>query len=90
MCFAYTKTPHMLLHSQQGLEREGERSAPAGEGGGNVGMSGWIVWWKGHITLTVEDHVCVNVIAAIITAYMMKRQKVLTQSALILSERVCV
>lgn len=44
----------------------------------------------GHVTPTLDDHVSVNVITAIITAYMMKWQKMLTQSALILSERVCV
>lgn len=61
-----------------------------GGGGGGVGMSGWMEWRMGHVTPTLDDHVSVNVITAIITAYMMKWQKMLTQSALILSERVCV
>lgn len=41
----------------------------------------------GHVTATLDDHVSVNVITAIIIAYMMKWQKVLTQGALILAVR---
>lgn len=51
-------------------------------------MSGWMEWRLGHVTPTLDDHVSVNVITAFITAYMMKWQKVLTQSALILSASV--
>lgn len=43
-------------------------------------MSGWMEWWMGHVTATLDDHVSMNVITAI-TAYMMKWQKVLMQSA---------
>lgn len=48
-------------------------------------MSGWMEWRTGHVTPTLDDHVSVNVITVIITAYMMKWQKVLTRSALILT-----
>lgn len=51
-------------------------------------MSGWMEWWTGHVTPTLDDHVSVNVITVIITAYMMKWQKVLTRSALILTVRL--
>lgn len=51
-------------------------------------MSEWMEWRAGHVTPTLDDRVSVNVIAVIITAYMMKWQKVLTSSALIFA--VCV
>lgn len=47
-------------------------------------------WCMGHVTPTLDDHVVVNVITAIITAYMMKWQKVLTRSAHVLVLPVCV
>lgn len=46
-------------------------------------MSEWTEWRAGHVTPTLDDRVSVNVIAVIITAYMMKWQKVLTSGALI-------
>lgn len=47
-------------------------------------------WRTGHVTPTLDYHVGVNAITVIITAYMMKWQKVLIRSALILAVRkVC-
>lgn len=80
------QTLEFILHSQQVREGEGDLFQQGrGWGRWNVGMSEWIEWWKGHVTPTLDDHVSVNVIAVFITAYMMKWQKVLTSSALILS-----
>lgn len=71
------------------MEREREICLSRGvKGGGNTGISGWMERWTGHVTPTLDDHVSVNVIMVIITAYMMKWQKVLTRSALILA--VCI
>lgn len=78
----------LILHSQQCLKREGD--LPQQGGGGNVRMSGWMEWRTGHVTPTLDDHVSVNVIMAIITAYMMKWQKVLMSIARILAVRDCV
>lgn len=65
-----------------------ERGICLSRRGREVGMSGWMEWWTGHVTPTLDDHVSVNVITVIITAYMMKWQKVLTRSALILTVRL--
>lgn len=49
------------------FEREGD--LPQQGWRGNVGMSRWMEWWMvGHVTPTLDDHVSVNVITAIITA----------------------
>lgn len=66
------QTLELILHHQQGPEREGDLPQQWGRGRGNhVGMSGWM----GHVTPTLVGHVSLNVITAIITAYMMKCQK---------------
>lgn len=44
----------------------------------------------GHVTPALDDHVGVNVIMAIITAYMVKRREVLTQSGPTFCERVMI
>lgn len=103
--FADTVIPHTEVYSgtvvscdpdrlklipQAAAFREGGRSALAMGGGGRVGMSGWMKWWMGHVTPTSDGRVSLNVITAIITAYMMNWQKVLTRSALILAVRECV
>lgn len=59
----------------------------SGRAEGNVGMSGWMEWRTGHVTPTLDSHVSVNVVTAIITDHMMKWPKVLTRSALILALR---
>lgn len=82
------------VHSQQGPEREGDlpqwvNGGDGGWGRGNVGTSGWMEWRTGHITPTLDDHVSVTVITVIITAYMMKWQKVLTRLSSSLCESFC-
>lgn len=52
-------------------------------------MSGWMEWGTGSRFSPSDDHVSVNPIHVIITAYMTKWQKVLTWSALILAVRKC-
>lgn len=89
--FCLRHTHELIPHSQRVPEREREICLSRGRGGWgrrNVGMSEWMEWRAGHVTPTLDDRVSVNVIAVIITAYMMKWQKVLTSSVLIFA--VCV
>lgn len=83
--FCLHQTLEFILHSQQGLEREGDLPR---HGGGR--RCEWMDGVAGLVTPTLDDHVSVNVITVVITAYMMKWQKVLTQSALILAVRTYV
>ncbi len=75
--FCLHQTLGLIPHSQRGLEREREREGdlPQQGGRGNAGMSGWMEQRMGHVTPTLDDHVGVNVITVIITAYMMKWRK---------------
>lgn len=59
-----------------GCKRE-EGKICLSKGGWDVGMSGWMEQRTGHVTPALDDHVSVTVITVIITAYMMKWQKVL-------------
>lgn len=50
-------------------------------------MRGWMVQRTGHVTPALDDHVSVNVITVVITAYMGKWRKVLTPWAHIWAAR---
>lgn len=73
-----------MQHCKQGLKREGGLPLQ----GSRVGrVDGCKERWTEHLTPVMDDYVCVNVITAFITAYMMIWQKVLTWSALIFAKR---